>query len=159
MMLVGSELELFFQLLLALVLGALLGLERSVAGKQAGMRTFALVAIGSCLFIIVSEDIVARYMGFGSVSPLRMAAAIVTGIGFLGAGLIIFQQELRGLTTAAAMWVASGIGMAIGYKLYLVAFFVTFLTLFVFIALWFFEHFVETKIIKKHEHYHRHHER
>lgn len=140
----STELATFLQLLLALSLGSLLGIERSIAGKQAGMRTFALVTIGSCLLVLVSEEIVLRYAGQMNVNPLRVAAAVVTGIGFLGAGIIIFNQELRGLTTAASLWVSAAIGMAVGYELYMLALFTTCLTLFVFVVLWFVENYIES---------------
>lgn len=143
---ISNEVEIFMQLGLALVLGAVLGLERAMAGKEAGTRTFALVTIGSCLFVVVSEAVLARSGTTSGADPLRVASAIVTGIGFLGAGLIIFQQELKGLTTAAALWVASAIGMALGFRLYSIAAFATFLTLFVFVVLWFVEHFVEAHL-------------
>ncbi len=135
----------FFQLLLALLLGTFLGLERVVAGKVAGMRTFGLVSLGSCLSIIVSEQVVATYSHFSGVNPLHVAGAIVTGVGFLGAGLVIFRDShVSGLTTAAGMWVASAIGMSVGFKLYLIATFTTFLTLFFFTVMWYLE-----RVIKK----------
>lgn len=140
------EIEVFVQLALALILGAMLGLERAMAGKEAGMRTFSLVTIGSCLFVVLSELVAIQHPGGANVDPMRMASAVVTGIGFLGAGLIIFQQELKGLTTAAALWVASGIGMTIGFQFYTIAVFATFLTLFVFVVLWFFEQYIEEKL-------------
>lgn len=141
--------EIFFQLFIALFLGALLGFERLLAGKEAGMRTFGLVAVGSCLFIIISEIVVQDYYQMFNFDPLRMASSIVTGIGFIGAGLIIFQHELKGLTTAAALWVASAIGVAVGFKLYVIASFTTFLTLFVCVGLWFFERYLEKKVSNK----------
>ncbi len=129
----------FMQVIVALVLGALVGLERLLAGKQAGMRTFGLVAVGACLFVMIGEAVAVQYHGVMNFDPLRVAASIVTGIGFIGAGLIIFQHELKGLTTAAALWVASAIGVAVGFELYMLATFVTFLTLFVCVGLWFLE--------------------
>lgn len=140
--------EIFLQLFVALVLGALLGFERLLAGKEAGMRTFGLVSIGSCLFIIIGELVMREYSEMYNFDPLRMASSIVTGIGFIGAGLIIFQHELKGLTTAAALWVASAIGVAVGFKLYTIATFTTFLTLFVCVGLWFFERYLEKKVSK-----------
>ena len=140
--------EIFLQLFVALVLGALLGFERLLAGKEAGMRTFGLVSIGSCLFIIIGELVMKEYYEMFNFDPLRMASSIVTGIGFIGAGLIIFQHELKGLTTAAALWVASAIGVAVGFKLYTIATFTTFLTLFVCVGLWFFERYLEKKVGK-----------
>lgn len=139
------ETELFIQLIVALLLGALLGFERLLAGKDAGMRTFGLVAVGSCLFIIIGESVLKEYGNTFGMDPLRMASSIVTGIGFIGAGLIIFQHELKGLTTAAALWVASAIGVAVGFKLYIIAMFTTFLTLFVCVGLWFVERYLEKK--------------
>ena len=130
----------FFQLFFALILGALLGIERVMAHKTAGMRTYALVAMGSSLFVIVSQ-----YMGSmtGSASSfvlMQIPAAIVTGIGFLGAGLIIFKDDkLSGLTTAAGLWVTAGIGIAVGFKLYFIAFIATLLTLLIFTVLWYIE--------------------
>jgi|SRR3989339_60740 len=138
--------EIFFQLFTALFLGALLGFERLLAGKEAGMRTFGLVAIGSCLFVIIGELVMNDYYHMFNSDPLRMASSVVTGIGFIGAGLIIFQHELKGLTTAAALWVASAIGVAVGFKLYMIATFTTFLTLFVCVGLWFFERYLEKKV-------------
>lgn len=142
----GSHITILLQLVTAMVLGILLGAERSIAGKTAGMRTYALVTMGSCLFIIVSVSVGAAFLGVVNFDPLRVAAAIVTGIGFIGAGIIIFRdQSLRGLTTAAGLWVAAGIGMAVGFKLYLIAVFAAVLTLFAFTVLWFVEEYLETK--------------
>jgi putative Mg2+ transporter-C (MgtC) family protein len=138
--------EIFVQLIVALLLGALLGFERLLAGKEAGMRTFGLVAVGSCLFIVIGELVMKEYYEMFNFDPLRMASSVVTGIGFIGAGLIIFQHELKGLTTAAALWVASAIGVAVGFKLYVVAMFTTFLTLFVCVGLWFVERYLEKKV-------------
>ncbi len=125
-------LEIFWQLTLAVLLGAFIGIEREVAHKSAGMRTHALVAMGSALFTIISQVLSGPY-----IDPTRIAAQIVTGIGFLGAGLIIFDQnKVKGLTTAAGVWVASAIGMAIGFGLYSVSIFATTLTILVFVILW-----------------------
>ena len=129
----------FTPILIALFLGALLGVERTLAGKEAGLRTFSLVTVGACLFVLTGEQVTALRPDIG-YDPLRMASSIVTGIGFLGAGLIIFQHELKGLTTAAALWVASAVGTAVGFKLYALASFATFLTLLILVGLWFVEH-------------------
>jgi putative Mg2+ transporter-C (MgtC) family protein len=109
----GSELELVGRLLLAAVLGALIGVEREIHDHPAGIRTHLLVALGSALFTVLSID------GFNtpgvSVDPSRIAAQIVTGIGFLGAGAILkYGPTIKGLTTAASLWAAAGIGMAAG---------------------------------------------
>lgn len=136
----AGEYEIFWQLFLAVVLGGFLGLERAFAGKVAGLRTFALVSMGSALFVIISEIVARNYLGATNLDPLRMASQIVVGIGFIGAGLIIFHnRKLSGLTTAAGLWVSAGIGMAVGYKLYVIAVFVTILTLFVFTLMWLIE--------------------
>ncbi|MEX2013504.1 MAG: MgtC/SapB family protein [Parcubacteria group bacterium] len=130
----------FFLLVVALVLGSTLGLERSLAGKTAGVRTFGLVSMGSCLFILIARFVIPTVETF-NYDPLRMAAGIVIGIGFLCGGVIVFKDAtLTGLTTAAGLWVASGIGMAVGYELISLALFATVATLFVFTVFWFIEH-------------------
>ncbi len=114
------------QLLLSALLGALIGIERETVNKAAGMRTCAMVTMGATLFTIISTS---GIIGAG-VDPSRIASQIITGIGFLGAGLIIFHKEkITGLTTAAALWVAAAIGMAVGSELYWIACFVTALSL------------------------------
>ncbi len=129
----------FTNLLIALVLGTLLGMERTFAGKTAGMRTYALVSMGSCLFIIISQTVV-PLGGPLNFDPMRMAAGIVMGIGFLCGGVIIFQDShITGLTTAAGLWVSAGIGMAVGFGLITLAIFATIATLFVFSILIFVE--------------------
>ena len=135
-----STVLVFGQLGLAAVLGLLLGAERSIAGKSAGMRTFALVSLGACLFTIVSVLVTTQYLGKVNFDPMRITAAIVTGVGFIGAGLIMFRQNLlRGLTTAAGLWVAAGVGSAVGFGLYAIAVYTTLLTLLIFTAVWFIE--------------------
>ena len=113
------------RLLLAGVLGALIGLERELRAKEAGLRTHFLVALGSALIMIVSQWGFAGSEGFSGTrgaDASRVAAQIVSGIGFLGAGTIIMQKHvIHGLTTAAGMWVAAGIGMASAAGLYWVA--------------------------------------
>ncbi len=131
----------FTQLFLALLLGSLMGIERTFARKTAGMRTFSLVSMGSCLFIVMSQLVIHNLNVTTVFDPLRLAAGVVTGIGFLGGGLIIFREKkLSGLTTAAGLWVSSGIGMAVGFGLYSLAISATFLTLFCFLVLWNIEH-------------------
>lgn len=136
--------EIIIRLVLALILGALLGIERLYAGKTAGLRTFALISLGSAMFIIISEQIVTRYAV--DVAPLRVAASLVSGIGFLGAGMIIFQKDhIANLTTAAGVWVSAAIGTAVGFGLYLESIVVTFLVIFTFTAMW----NIENKLKKK----------
>ena len=146
-----ENLEMFSQLALALLLGTLMGVEIELAKKKAGMRTFGLVSLGSCLFSLISLNALkfiggAAAVGALNFDPTRIAAQIVVGIGFLGAGIIIFDSsKLRGVTTAAGLWVAAAIGMAVGYKFYAVAAFTTILVLIVFVALW----VVEEKLVQK----------
>ena len=114
------------RLVIAGLLGTLIGLEREYRAKEAGMRTHFLVALGSCLIMIVSQ------YGFGNEThdSSRVAAQIVSGIGFIGAGTIMMQNQfVRGLTTAAGLWVAAGIGMAIGGGLYTMGIVTTLLVL------------------------------
>ena len=110
----GDQLEIVAHLLLAAALGALMGLERELRGMPAGVRTIALVTMGAALFTEIS--------GLIGGGEDRIAAGIVTGIGFLGAG-VIFREgyTVRGITTAAALWSAAAIGMAVARELYLVA--------------------------------------
>jgi len=109
----------FLKLILAIVFGGIIGIERETLGKPAGSRTYALIALGSALFTIIS---IQGFSQFPNAVPGAMAAQIVTGIGFLGAGLIIFHKEkLEGLTTAAALWAVAAVGVTIGIGWYLVA--------------------------------------
>lgn len=126
-------------IIISLLLGSVLGLERTLAGKTAGVRTYALVSMGSTLFILIARLVIPAANQF-AFDPLRMAAAIVMGIGFLCGGVIIYkEQTLQGLTTAAGIWVAAGIGMAVGYGLVDLALFATIATLVVFTVFWFIE--------------------
>lgn len=137
----------FLQILLAAGLGAAIGIEREFAQKTAGMRTHALVSLGSALFSIISVLAVEGSVGTGNYDPSRIAAQVVSGIGFLGAGIIVFSQrdeKVRGLTTAASIWLSAAIGMAVGYHQYSIAIFTTFLSITILILFW----SVEQKIIK-----------
>lgn len=132
----GYDLTIFIRLVIASTLGGLIGLEREVHGRPAGFRTHLLVSIGACLMMVVSEYFWFKYGDLDSDSilrldPARVAAQIVTGIGFLGAGVILKDgQAVRGLTTAACLWVAAGIGMSVGAGLYSPALLVTAIALF-----------------------------
>jgi putative Mg2+ transporter-C (MgtC) family protein len=102
------------QLLIAAGLGAVIGVEREIAGKDPSIRTFALISLGSCIFAMLSWEVVQSYH-FGD--PGRIAAQIVPGIGFIGAGTIFRSKYgVSGFTTAALMWVTAGIGMAAGFN-------------------------------------------
>ena len=141
-----NDWDLIVRLTVAVVLGLIVGAERSRIGKRAGMRTFALVSLGSALFIIVSGVVAFQFAQTFVFDPLRVASQLVVGIGFLGAGVIYVQREmLTGLTTAAALWVVAGVGAACGFGLYTLAAYVTFLTLFIFEALW----YVEANFVRK----------
>lgn len=108
----------------ALVLSLLIGLERQFRGKEAGVRTHALVGLGSALFMLVSKWGFMDLVGVENISidPSRVAAQVVSGIGFLGAGIIVFRADaVRGLTTAAAVWLTAAVGMAAGSGLFLLA--------------------------------------
>ncbi|MGB3376532.1 MAG: MgtC/SapB family protein [Microbacterium sp.] len=112
------------ELAVALVLSMAVGLERQLRSKNAGVRTHSLVGIGSCLFMLVSKYGFFDMLGIGSVTvdPTRVAAQIVSGIGFLGAGLIVFRSDaVRGLTTAASIWLVAAVGMAAGGRLFIIA--------------------------------------
>ena len=125
----------FTQLIIAAACGMLLGIERVLAGRTAGPRTYSLVAIGSCLLTIISQNAAYHYPGLAilKVDPVPIVSNIISGIGFLGAGIIIFQNsKLSGVTTAAGVWVAAAIGITVGFHYYLLALFTTFLTLFIF---------------------------
>ena len=124
------DIDSFARLLAATGLGALIGLEREYNGKEAGFKTYTLVCLGSALMMVISADMFLIYKGLTVVDPSRIAAHVVTGIGFLGAGAIIRgDQGVRGLTTAAGIWTICGIGMACGVGLYKIAVITTLLVL------------------------------
>lgn len=119
------SIELIVRLLFAALLGGAIGLERNYRAKEAGFRTHFLVALGSALFMLVSQygyDTEFEKLMKISWDPSRIASQVVTGIGFIGAGTIIFQKHVvRGLTTAAGLWVTSAIGLTCGAGMYIVA--------------------------------------
>ncbi len=119
--------ELVGRVFLAGVLAALLGLEREIRNKDAGLRTYTLVGLGSALIMVVSQHGFASVLGPNiDVDPSRVAAQVVSGIGFLGGGLIFVKRDVvRGLTTAAGLWLCSGIGLAAGAGMIFLAIFVT----------------------------------
>ncbi|MBP2032240.1 putative Mg2+ transporter-C (MgtC) family protein [Clostridium algifaecis] len=117
-----SQWEMILRLILSGVLGALIGFERRSHFKEAGLRTHFVVALGSALIMLVSKYGFEDLVGSQSVSldPSRVAAQVVSGIGFLGAGTIIVEhQSVKGLTTAAGLWATAGIGIAIGAGMYI----------------------------------------
>ena len=128
--------ELILRLSVAVVLGMIIGAERIFVHKEAGMKTHALVAMGSAVFVLVSESMAIKYMNYPGFNPTMMASQIIVGIGFLGAGSIMLQGfHTRGLTTASGLWVTAGIGMASGFGLYSLAVVSTLLILIVFLTM------------------------
>lgn len=124
--------KILFQILLAAFLGLVMGFERHHSGKAAGLRTYSLVSMGAALFTIMSVNGFADFKGISD--PTRVASQVVVGIGFLGAGLIFIRGgSVVGLTTAAGLWVAAAIGMAVGLQMYAIAVFTSILAL---VILW-----------------------
>ena len=141
--------EFVIRLLVATALGSIIGLDREYRTKAAGFRTHVLVALGSALFMIISvhgfDDLPKDQMTL-RMDPARIAAQVVTGIGFIGAGTIIFQKNVvKGLTTAAGMWVTAAIGLACGVGMYVMAIVSTLLVLICFEAFNFFLHKIRGK--------------
>lgn len=125
------------KLFVSLILGGIVGFERKRKGQIAGVRTFALISMGATLAMLLSIYIPQEYLGVKNGDPGRIAAQVITGIGFLGAGAIIqMKGSVRGLTTAAGIWVIAAIGMAVGVGMILLALLATF---FIFLILVFFE--------------------
>ncbi len=130
-----------FKLFAAAILGSFIGLERDKKGRAAGLRTHILVSLGSALFMIISIEIFQLYKLHNAnsilrIDPARIAAQIITGIGFIGAGAIIRSRfDIRGLTTASSIWVCAGIGMAVGIGYYIPAIITSFIALFTLIFL------------------------
>ena len=105
------------RILAALVLGGIIGLEREMKNRPAGLRTYMLVCVGSCLIMMTNQFI---YQTTGTGDPTRMSAQVISGIGFLGAGTIVVTQhnQIKGLTTAAGLWACAAVGLAIGIGFY-----------------------------------------
>lgn len=112
-----EQLRMLLDLLIAALLGFAIGFERKLRLKEAGIRTHTIVCVGAALMMIISK------YGFGGIGdPGRIAAQIVAGVGFLGAGMIVYKKhEVHGLTTAAGIWAAAGVGMAVGARMYIIA--------------------------------------
>jgi putative Mg2+ transporter-C (MgtC) family protein len=140
----AATVAIIIKLFTALLLGMIIGTERLWAHKTAGMRTYALVSMGSALFVIVSNEMVKAYASFAGMNPLMIISQVVVGVGFIGTGLIFTKDSrLLGLTTATGLWVSAGIGMAAGFGLFNIAIISTVLTLFIFIVLWFIEQYLK----------------
>lgn len=101
----------------AVVLGGIIGLERGLKNRPAGLRTYMLVCVGACLIMVTNQYI---YQAFGTGDPVRMGAQVVSGVGFLGAGTIVVtkRNQIKGLTTAAGLWAAAAVGLSVGIGLY-----------------------------------------
>jgi len=126
------EIEIISQLFLAVFLGALIGLEREYKRKEAGFQTYSLVALGACLFTMISFELFNFFLLKSGISfdPSRIIQAVAIGIGFIGAGVIFRQPSgILGLTTAAGLWTTAAIGIAVGSKLYFLAAFTAFLAI------------------------------
>lgn len=118
------QLEPFLQLFIAAVLGALIGLERESRKKEAGLRTFALVALGTCFFTVTAVyfSSFSKFETLVQLDPTRVIQAVAIGIGFLGSGLIIQRKaQIEGLTTAAALWATAALGVGVGLGLYMLS--------------------------------------
>lgn len=149
--------EIFFPLLSALLLGMIIGLERVLTRNDAGMRTYGLMSLGSALFMLLSVRIGLALGAPGEI--LRVLGQIVSGIGFLGAGLIFFSKDEHkrvGMTSAASLWVTAGIGAACGLGFYLEAVTSTLLVLAALTVILKIEYFLELKLLKKEEIVKRH---
>ncbi len=105
------------RIITAFILGGIIGLERGMKNRPAGLRTYMLVCVGACMIMLTNQYI---YQVFGAGDPVRMGAQVVSGIGFLGAGTIIVtnRNQIRGLTTAAGLWAAAAVGLALGIGFY-----------------------------------------
>lgn len=148
-----NTLSSLFKLLLSMLLGSIVGFERKRKGQTAGVRTFALIAMGATLAMLLSIYVPQEYMGLKNGDPGRIAAQVLSGIGFLGAGAIIqMKGSVRGLTTAAGIWMVATIGLAIGVGMYLISIIATGLIMFILVLLENFEHRInvgsESRIIR-----------
>lgn len=142
-----------YKLVLSMVLGAVIGYERKRKGQTAGVRTFSLISMGATLAMLLSIYVPQEYMGLKNGDPGRIAAQVISGIGFLGAGAIIQMKcSVRGLTTAAGIWMVAIIGMAAGLGMYWLSVVASALILFILVQLERIEHFIsrgsESRIIR-----------
>ncbi|MDI6758318.1 MAG: MgtC/SapB family protein [Candidatus Omnitrophota bacterium] len=131
-----TDSQIIWRLVLTIILSGFIGLERQLHRRTAGLRTHILVSLGSCLIMLTSLYVFDIYRAYTPVDPARIAAGVITGIGFLGAGTIIREKEgIKGLTTAASLWVAAGIGLAVGCGFLNAAIYTAILTLVVLLLL------------------------
>jgi len=144
----SGSFQIIIQLFLAVLLGGLIGLEREFKKKEAGLQTYSLVTLGSCIFTVISFKLFYLFLAEAEINfdPSRIIQAIAVGIGFIGAGVIFRQSSgTVGLTTAAGLWVSASIGIAVGSQFYFLAIAGTLLTILVFIVFG----LLEQKIFKK----------
>ena len=136
-----STQQALFKLFVSMILGSMVGYERKRKGQPAGLRTFALISMGATMAMLVSIYVCQAYMGLKNGDQGRIAAQVITGVGFLGAGAIIqMKGSVRGLTTAAGIWMVSTIGLAVGVGLYTLSIVATLLVLIVLVILEELEH-------------------
>ena len=142
-----TDWQIIMRLILTVVLSGMIGLERQLHKRTAGLRTHILVALGSCLIMLTSLYVFDIYKEITKLDPARIAAGVITGIGFLGAGTIIREKEgVRGLTTAASLWVVAGIGLAVGCGFKRAAIYTTIIAVIVLFFLRFAEDILEDKV-------------
>lgn len=141
-----TDYEMMTRIVVAVILSGLVGLEREWRRHEAGLRTHILVCVGSTLIMLTSLHVFDIYKAQAPLDPTRIAAGVITGVGFLGAGAIIrFQEGIRGLTTAASLWVVAALGLSIGCGFFKMSIFVTFLVLIVLLFL----RKLESSLLKK----------
>lgn len=131
------QVQIIFQLVLAVILGAVIGLEREYKRKEAGFQTYSLVTLGASLFTILGLELFNLFVGKTGISfdPSRIIMSIALGIGFIGGGVIILKEnKIEGLTTAAGLWCAAAIGVAVGAKFYFLALLTTILAVIILIG-------------------------
>lgn len=132
-----------FRLVLSMLLGMVVGAERKRKGQIAGIRTFTLISMGACLAMLLSIYVPQVYLGLKNGDPGRIAAQVITGIGFIGGGAMIHMKgAVRGLTTAAGIWMTAIIGMAVGIGMYMISISATLLILLTLVA---FEHYEKSR--------------
>ena len=130
-----------FKLVLSMLLGCCVGIQRKRKGQPAGVRTFSLISMGATLAMILSIYVPQEYLGLKNGDPGRIAAQVISGVGFLGAGAIIqMKGSVRGLTTAAGIWMVAAIGMGVGVGLYIISIVATALILIVLVQVERIEH-------------------
>ncbi len=145
-----NDYQIIMRLAVTVLLSGLIGLERQLHKRTAGLRTHILVSLGSCLIMLTSLYVFDIYKDITRPDPARIAAGVITGIGFLGAGTIIREKEgVRGLTTAASLWVVAGIGLAVGCGFKRAAIYTTAIAIVVLLILRFAENLIDQLEIKR----------